>query len=626
MSQQRTSPQQQTHCSISPPRQQAEPPPARVRVPLHKGVGLVRLCISAGPQTGSDGDKPQQGAAASWLVAKYAAWPFTCLWPESPPSQPPPLPSQSPSPPPMPPSNTGPAHRQPPTQQADTASQHVAYGTDPAVLSASHAPAAAATQQALAGSVAAAGTVDRPSGKQAPKVLVEPTFVNSAWEGGLLQPASKRHRGALSVSPDDGRLGAQRASSRTPGETQQPLSGSKADRNSKPAASADPTPSSRPAGSLNSSQERRAPSRYSEAQRTHPDSSHGRGRSSTPRDAPHCREQGYPRSSSRDCRRERGHGRDNERYTSSTRYREDDRSYDRSYHRSYHRSHTHNHASDARHRSRSISSSSRTSSSSRGRQRHSPRHHESRPYRQTQPRTAHREVDSGRNNRPRASHHHHERDRDRYPRADRDRDRSHHRERFGGGTSKQGHATHSRGSRSQRPHSRGRSRGAGDPPGVSVGPGSPSQRSLTSSVSQDAAPAAVSSLPDGFRNGRIFWSSDRTFKECMDRRLFASKDERDIADIGEDTAVFLWNCFQRELHGVWVTTKQGNLEPHAFGGRYQCQARVREQRMFARPLPIETVLPILPRIPGRPGTSFEQHLDQDQVCKVYDAFVRHNQS
>lgn len=65
--------------------------------------------------------------------------------------------------------------------------------------------------------------------------------------------------------------------------------------------------------------------------------------------------------------------------------------------------------------------------------------------------------------------------------------------------------------------------------------------------------------------------SDRTFKECMDKRLFASKDERDIADIGEDTAVFLWNCFQRELHGVWVTTKQGNLDPHAFGGRYQCQ-------------------------------------------------------
>ena len=57
----------------------------------------------------------------------------------------------------------------------------------------------------------------------------------------------------------------------------------------------------------------------------------------------------------------------------------------------------------------------------------------------------------------------------------------------------------------------------------------------------------------------------------MDKRLFAAKDERDIKDIGADTAVFLWNCFQRELHGVWVSTKQGNLEPYAFGGKFRCQ-------------------------------------------------------
>ena len=57
----------------------------------------------------------------------------------------------------------------------------------------------------------------------------------------------------------------------------------------------------------------------------------------------------------------------------------------------------------------------------------------------------------------------------------------------------------------------------------------------------------------------------------MDKRLFAAKDDRDIRDIGADTAVFLWNCFQRELHGVWVSTKQGNLEPHAFGGKFRCQ-------------------------------------------------------
>lgn len=57
----------------------------------------------------------------------------------------------------------------------------------------------------------------------------------------------------------------------------------------------------------------------------------------------------------------------------------------------------------------------------------------------------------------------------------------------------------------------------------------------------------------------------------MEKRLFAAKDERDIRDIGADTAVFLWNCFQRELHGVWGSSEQGNLEPHAFGGKFRCQ-------------------------------------------------------
>ena len=64
----------------------------------------------------------------------------------------------------------------------------------------------------------------------------------------------------------------------------------------------------------------------------------------------------------------------------------------------------------------------------------------------------------------------------------------------------------------------------------------------------------------------------------MDKRLFAAKDDRDIRDIGADTAVFLWNCFQRELHGVWVSTKQGNLEPHAFGGKFCCQVASKATR------------------------------------------------
>ena len=57
----------------------------------------------------------------------------------------------------------------------------------------------------------------------------------------------------------------------------------------------------------------------------------------------------------------------------------------------------------------------------------------------------------------------------------------------------------------------------------------------------------------------------------MQKKLFAAKDERDIKGITADTAVFLWNCFQRELHGVWVSTKQGNLDKHAFDGKFRCQ-------------------------------------------------------
>lgn len=78
--------------------------------------------------------------------------------------------------------------------------------------------------------------------------------------------------------------------------------------------------------------------------------------------------------------------------------------------------------------------------------------------------------------------------------------------RYDGSIGKQAHATLSHGSRRQRADSRGNSRAAGDPPGVSVTPSSPSRRSQASSVSPEAAPAASFSPPGGFRNGRIFWS------------------------------------------------------------------------------------------------------------------------
>lgn len=68
--------------------------------------------------------------------------------------------------------------------------------------------------------------------------------------------------------------------------------------------------------------------------------------------------------------------------------------------------------------------------------------------------------------------------------------------------------------------------------------------------------------------------SDRTFKECLDKKLFATKDPKDIDNMNENTAVFLWNCFQREMHGVWVSTDQGHLEPRAFGGKFKHQVCV----------------------------------------------------
>lgn len=166
----------------------------------------MRLCLPAGAPKGSD--RPQEGAAPA-LVAKYSAWPFTCLWPESPPNQPPPLPSQSPSPPAMPPTNS---YRPFDAQPAKTDSHRGAHGSDFAAAAAldSHRAADALLQA----QVAVAATAHRPSGRQAPKVLRDHAFVSSALEGPH-QPASKRQRGALSVSPDDGRGGTHHASSRS---------------------------------------------------------------------------------------------------------------------------------------------------------------------------------------------------------------------------------------------------------------------------------------------------------------------------------------------------------------------------------------------------------------------------
>ena len=96
---------------------------------------------------------------------------------------------------------------------------------------------------------------------------------------------------------------------------------------------------------------------------------------------------------------------------------------------------------------------------------------------------------------------------------------SHDEYRYDGSKGKQAHATHSHGSRTQRPDSildrRGATDASGrDPLGLSLSPTSPSKRSHASSMSPDAAHGASHGaahgaslvLPEGFTNGRIFWS------------------------------------------------------------------------------------------------------------------------
>jgi len=166
-------------------------------VPLHQGVGLVKLRIpDAAPDACLDRDQSsQQHGAPPFLVAKYADWPFTCLWPESPASQPPPLPSRSPSPmsfsktDPSPPKSSAPSNKQRhivPDQQG-MLSQQPAFEW-------SAAPAAAVVTKGQSELPSATGlkVVARSAERQAPKRLLDPFVGNKA----LARPYAKVSRDA----------------------------------------------------------------------------------------------------------------------------------------------------------------------------------------------------------------------------------------------------------------------------------------------------------------------------------------------------------------------------------------------------------------------------------------------
>ncbi len=159
--------------------------PVRKHVPLHQGIGLVKLQIpDAALDASVDCDQfSQQHGAPPFLVGKYADWPFSCLWPESPASQPPPLPSRSPSPisfsktDPSPPKSSAPGHKQ---RQSAPDQQGMLPQQPASELSA--APAAAVVTKDLSDLPSATGlkVVSRSAERQAPKRLLDPTVGNKA--------------------------------------------------------------------------------------------------------------------------------------------------------------------------------------------------------------------------------------------------------------------------------------------------------------------------------------------------------------------------------------------------------------------------------------------------------------
>ncbi|DBB13720.1 TPA: hypothetical protein ACH3X3_000731 [Trebouxia sp. C0006] len=159
--------------------------PVRKHVPLHQGIGRVKLRIpDADPDAAVDCDQfSQQHGAPPFLVAKYADWPFTCLWPENPASQPPPLPSRSPSPmsfsktDPSPPKSSAPSHK-----QRQSAPDHQGMLPQQPASELSAAPAAAVMTKNQSDLPSATGlkVVPRSAERQAPKRLLDPTVGNKA--------------------------------------------------------------------------------------------------------------------------------------------------------------------------------------------------------------------------------------------------------------------------------------------------------------------------------------------------------------------------------------------------------------------------------------------------------------
>src|SRR3989344_4267610 len=79
--------------------------------------------------------------------------------------------------------------------------------------------------------------------------------------------------------------------------------------------------------------------------------------------------------------------------------------------------------------------------------------------------------------------------------------------------------------------------------------------------------------------GFIFRCNEKTFHECLDRKLFGELEEYlpFIKQLDVGSSVFLYNTTNWNLYGPFEATSPGNkhIEPQAWGGKFPAQIKVK---------------------------------------------------
>lgn len=131
----------------------------------------------------------------------------------------------------------------------------------------------------------------------------------------------------------------------------------------------------------------------------------------------------------------------------------------------------------------------------------------------------------------------------------------------------------------------------------------------------------------GIPQGYVFICSNWTQEECLDRRLFAmpkSKWSR-VSQVKEGDILLLLNYQTNHLHGIFEAASDAGLdiEPHAFGGRFPAQVRVK-RKMKCRWVDKSMLLSLIRRKQIRVSRNgvliFPDRLDSkliEELCRIF---------